>query len=253
MAYRIGQIRKNNNTSYLTDLAFTPTTIKTAGISNKVFDDYAIRLNGENFNANNTYYLRGTIKRINWNDERFGSGEDSGSDDPRKMNIKIELYKTNGDIPTAMGIHELGTYQTLQSSLLVDPYISNYNSEDFSFELIFTPNDEYTYLAFVLSRVPYDYVGQTRADLNSNTINLDDKGDICIINNILPIASVDKIGVQSRPGSLICVNREAIRISKSGTYEVNNGVPVTYVGFVGPNGAAAANIDKFILDYAWDE
>jgi hypothetical protein len=44
-----------------------------------------------------------------------------------------------------------------------------------------------------------------------------------------------------------------MRIGRSGTLEINNGVPISYVGFVAPNGSDATNIDKFIFDYAWDE
>ena len=254
MAYRIGQVRKNNSSSYLVDLGWRADSVKTAGYANKVFDDYAIVLNSGTFNANNTYYLRVSIKRIDFLDQRFIDIDNTTMDDndPRRMNVKIQLLKNDGSEANPPGTYVLGTYQTIKGAFKVDPYIEGVNSPYASFETIFTPNDNYTYLAFILSRVPYDYTVSARQDLDTS-IDLGARGDICTINNILPITAANKIGVQSRPGSLICVNKEPIRIGKSGTYEVNNGVPISYVGFASPNGSNANNIDKFILDYAWDE
>lgn len=269
MSYQIGQIRKSNNTTYLNELTFVQYTgtqggFPIAGYGGKLFHDYAIQLaNDQQFNANNTYYLRFTLKRINMKgDPRFPSyhGGTLASDDPRQMNIRLQLFKNAKE---DSGEYQLGTYQIIESNIQVDPYIQNFNTTHFSFETIFTPNDTYKYLVFILSRVQYDYVRTPeieelfpgpRNDINSGTIDLVNKGDLCTVNNILPYGRdyVDKIGIQSRPGSLLCINKEAIRIGRSGTYEVNNGVPITFVGFVGPNGHDARNIDKFIFDYAWN-
>lgn len=252
MSYRIGQIRKSNSTSYLNDLTWNQTTVQTAGYANKLFEDYAIQLPGSSFNANNTYYLRFTVKRIVNDDPRFVDYPmTKDANDPREMNIKLELFKDDGS--STGGEYELGTYQIVESNVVIEPYIQGENTPYASFETIFTPNDTYTYLGFVLSRTTYDYLGTAPRDDIRGNIDFDEKGDVCTINSILPRAYVDKIGIQSRPGSLICVNREAIRIGRSGTYEINNGVPVTFVGFVAPNGSSASNVDKFIFDYAWDE
>lgn len=253
MSYRIGQIRKSNSTTYLNDLAYTESTIRTAGYANKQFNDYAIQLAEGTFNANNTYYLRFTVNRLYWNDERFRNyAMTRDANDPREMIIKLELFKNDGS--ETDGEYELGTYQVIQNMVRIDPYIEGENSPQASFETIFTPNDSYAYLGFVLSRTQYDYLSLIgpRDDIRGN-IDFSEKGDLCTINNILPRQRVDKIGIQSRPGSLLCINREAMRIGRSGTLEVNNGVPISYVGFVAPNGSNATNIDKFIFDYAWDE
>lgn len=268
MPYQIGQIRKSNNTTYLNELTFVQYIGEHGGFpiagygENTVFYDYAIQLaNDQQFNANSTYYLRFTLNRINIKDTRFPSyiGGVREVGDPRQMNIRLQLFKNTNE----RGEYQLGTYQIIESNIQVDPYIQNFNTPQFSFETIFTPNDSYKYLVFILSRVQYDYVGDPdidelfpgpRDDINSSTIDLVNKGDLCTVNNILPYGRdyVDKIGIQSRPGSLLCINKEAIRIGRSGTYEVNNGVPITFVGFVGPNGHNATNIDKFIFDYAWN-
>lgn len=100
MSYKIGQLRKNNTTSYLTDLSWSATTVKTEGYAAKLFDDYAIRLSDNgNFNTNNTYYLRFSIKRIPYNDPRFSATTypmTKDSNDPREMVIKLELLKHDG-------------------------------------------------------------------------------------------------------------------------------------------------------------
>lgn len=252
MSYRIGQIRKSNSGSYLNDLAWSQTSIVTAGYANKQFNDYAIQLSSGDFNANNTYYLRFTLNRIDSLDTRFVDyAMTRDANDPRQMIIKLELFKNNG--VDTQGEYQLGTYQVIETSVRIDPYIQGENSPQASFETIFTPNDTYTYLGFVLSRTQYDYLGSSPRDDIRGNIDFSTNGDICTVNNILPRESVDKIGIQSRPGSLICVNREAMRIGRSGTFEINNGVPITFVGFVAPNGSSATNVDKFIFDYAWDE
>lgn len=254
MSYRIGQIRKNNNTSYLSDLAFEETFVYTAGYANKIFTDYAITLTGgASFNANNTYYMRFTIKRINSQDPRFSPTQypmTKDTNDPREMNIKLELFKNTGE--ETGGQYQLGTYQIIQSNVAIEPYIEGENTEYASYEIVFSPNDTYPYLGLILSRTNYDYLQTPRNEIKGN-IDFSEKGDLCIVQNILPRETVSKIGIQSRPGTLICVNREPFRIGRSGTFEINNGVPVGFVGIVAPNGSSAINVDKFILDYAWDE
>lgn len=54
-----------------------------------------------------------------------------------------------------------------------------------------------------------------------------------------------KIGVQSRPGTIICVNGEEIRIGRTGFYEINSSIEITYLGF-------GAELQDFILDYVYD-
>ena len=288
MSYQIGQIVKQNISNFMTNLPFHAPTgedvLRTAGFANKIFTDYSIELDSGYFEANQTYYLRFSIKRIESDDERFKLTEyrnENMADDPRVMNIKLELFKNSGS--QTGGVHQLGTYQVIQSSIVIEPYIldSNgvaLNTPEASFEVVFTPNDNYRFLGFVLSRSNYDYFkavdltqdyqtldpnAKPRDDVRTN-INFEnkdedpnnEKGDLSLIVDILPkgtISYVDKIGVQTRPGTLVCINREPFRVGRSGTLEINNGVPISFFGIVAPNGSDTNNIDKFILDYAWNE
>ena len=254
MAYKIGQIRKND-ISYLTTLTgLQSTTVATQGFAT-VFYDYALHFTDDNisFSTRNTYYLRFSVRRYNF-DDFPNSDYSANSNDPRVMFIRPVLYQHDGKATSPEGQYLVGEYQSISSTLRVDPYIPNINSEYATFELMFTPNNTYSYLAFLLNRCSYDYSnpqGVRSPFVDENRLDYTNRGDFAIINNILPIPAADKIGIQSRPGVLVCINKEPIRIGKSGVYEVNNGVPVTFIGMTAPGGSE--NVDKFILDYAWNE
>ena len=280
MSYRIGQIVKSNVVTYMSKEDFHAPTgeniLRTAGFANKIFTDYSIELDNDKlFQANETYYLRFSIKRIEKTDTRFNLGDydpTNKANDPRVMSIKLQLFKNSGS--QTQGVHQLGTYQVIQSNILVEPYIPGLNTRQASFEVVFTPNDNYRFLGFVLSRSNYDYFkavdldqdyqsldpnAKPRDDVRTN-INFEnkdedpnnEKGDLSIVQDILP-RYANKIGIQTRPGTLVCINREPFRVGRSGTLEINNGVPISFFGIIAPNGSDASNIDKFILDYAWNE
>ena len=59
--------------------------------------------------------------------------------------------------------------------------------------------------------------------------------------------ALKQIGIQSRPGLLMSINGEGIKVGRSGIYEINNGVMISSIGFV---------LDKndntyFIMDYQY--
>ena len=118
-----------------------------------------------------------------------------------------------------------------------------------SVELVFTPYENATCLVFQLRRVTYDYTVQPRVltiveqDVSSST-----QRDVAVVNNILPKSLVNKIGIQTRPGSLVVINQEQMRVGKSGVLEINNGIPITSVSMVAPNN----DINDFILDYTYN-
>jgi len=60
-----------------------------------------------------------------------------------------------------------------------------------------------------------------------------------------------KIGYQCRPGSLIVVNKEPIRVGRSGIYEINNGTIIDSFMIASPGGSDNSKIDAFLLDYAY--
>lgn len=77
-------------------------------------------------------------------------------------------------------------------------------------------------------------------------------GDVCTLNNLVNQTSGWlKIGYQCRPGSLIVVNGEPIRLGRSGIYEINNGTIIDKFMIASPGGSDNSKIDAFLLDYAY--
>lgn len=61
-----------------------------------------------------------------------------------------------------------------------------------------------------------------------------------------------KIGVQTRPGSLIVINKQPIRIGRSGIYELNNGTKIT--NFMITSGLDTnSEADPFLVDYVYEQ
>ena len=113
-------------------------------------------------------------------------------------------------------------------------------------ELVFTPYKTAQFLVFQLRRVAYDYTITPR--IVSIKTELENR-DVAIINNILPKSIVNKIGIQSRPGSLVVINKEPMRVGRGGTLEINNGVSIYSVSMVAP----LNQVNDFILDYTYNQ
>ena len=56
------------------------------------------------------------------------------------------------------------------------------------------------------------------------------------------------MGVQARPGTLIVVNKEPIRIGRSGIYELNNGTKITSFMLTPSDNTE----DSFLVDYIYE-
>ena len=230
---QIGQIRKNASGTYLSPLSKYSSSVYISWYDNgKVFEDYALHLgteaNPQPFRAKTTYYLRFSATRQDSNLQPAYGGEISNFD------FSLVLY--------------------------LGPYQEGVNSRTKEFTIVFTPNEDYNFLCFKLGRIGYDYIIEARNPFiyegpgdPDNTLDFDDNGDVCVVNSILDVgvAAVDKIGIQSRPGALFCVNREPIRLGRSGVYEINNGTQISFVGVMAPNGDDTTKIQDFILDYAY--
>ena len=299
MAIKVGQVRKDNggSTEYITEISHELTTYKNVGVGNTHFDDFAIR---GNFVANETYYVRVLINRIDIN-ENMGDTTGAGDNDPHNLNIDIRLYESSA---------EGSAYQTIDEPILVRPYynegtsstlkaeglfmkwcadsiveghppIADYVDPDHpetsaykyyqvlkanydakvaqddgrqtdiriptqTVELVFTPYKTAQFLVFQLRRVAYDYTIAPRIVTIKTEL---ENRDVATVNNILPRSAVNKIGIQSRPGSLVVINKEPMRIGRSGTLEINNGISVYSVSMVAP----LNQVNEFILDYTYNQ
>lgn len=115
-------------------------------------------------------------------------------------------------------------------------------------QLVLAPNSNYNKILFTLSRDIYDYTNRNVDGFYGRRANIQvlKYGKIYNILQSLPgIDSFKKIGVQSHPGLLMCINGQDIRIGPSGIYQINNGYTVDFMGFV------LSDDDYFILDYQY--
>lgn len=291
MAIKVGQVRKNSGTNYITGISHSFGTFDVTGIGNQVFSEFAIM---GNFAMDTTYYVRLLVNRIDIN-QSMGDTTEAGDNDPHNLNIDIRLYTDN---------NQNSSYQTIGEPILIQPYFNEdtitileseasfikwcdaciadgqpaipaaaqeyytilrelYESKIASdtgrqsnitipyqtIELVFTPYQNSTCLVFQLRRVNYDYTIAPRVlSVVEQTVSPSTKRDVARVNNILPKSLVNKIGIQTRPGTLVAINQEQMRIGKSGTLEINNGIPITSVGMIAPSN----NINDFILDYTYN-
>lgn len=120
----------------------------------------------------------------------------------------------------------------------IDTYTVPATSGSKTYEMIFTPNSSYNAIVLELSRTSED------SKVMSVTIE-----DFYIVNNIISnfgTVEIKKIGIQGKPGQIICLNGEQIRIGRSGFYEIDNGYSITSIGFV-----IRESTDYFIVDYQY--
>lgn len=176
--------RRKNNSDY-----------GVAGGSIDPFWDECIHLDNY-LNNNETYYFHARIKRL-MTDQVF------------------YIYLVNYDDEGSLDIVETQYLRTItvQAGLETDWV---------DFEMMFTPLIAFDCILFQLQRNIQDFREQTRFP----TIIYQ---ELSIVNNILPViiqpaVKLVKMGVQSHPGLMMCINREEIHIGRTGSYEVRNGI-----------------------------
>ena len=223
MAYIVGQYNHNNASS--DDASFiTPITTGTAtryngssstnvaGSSLESFSDECITNLG--LVSSNYYYFRCQIKRMVM---------------PQTFSIKLINYNDSS-------VEQFIKQVTIQGS----------NREEWvNVDFVFHPLTSFDTILFQLQRTSEDYQGSARypkiayQQLGSinNIINTK------VGNNI----SLLKIGVQSHPGLAMCINGEEIHISRTGIFEIKNGIiPVTFFSVVNPATEATSTVDDWI-------
>lgn len=235
MAYQVGQLRDSNfpsisNLFTAVDFTTTDSIVVETSFSDISFSDKGII--PVSIGANQNYYLNITVDRY-----EEGTFIDPYDLSVNNLDFSVVLLK-NGS--TA------GTYEIVQTinSFTVLPYSHGETDESYkkvNYEVMFSPiSSNWNCIGYILKRNRYDYRGsgaERELKVTTNTFGY--------LKNILPREQVDKIGVQSKPGFLMCVNGEPIRVGRSGIYEINNGVKIVFFGI-------ASFDEKFIFDYAWN-
>jgi hypothetical protein len=222
----IGQIRRNQISSYTNSVSYTLGTISNTvkiGSSTTKFTDPCIY---SSVTAENSYYLRFKIKQR--------------TDGVQDFTIVLSSEDTDtGNV----------TEQTVKSFSVPN------GIEETVFELIFTPNAVYNRIELELQRETTDY--KTEARLMDVEILAFQS-----INNIIStylqskfdgLKNLKKVGIQGPPGLLFTLNGEEMRIGRTGLYELyNENVTITYLGFViKESNLVPDGKDFFILDFKY--
>ena len=204
MSYILGQYNKNrgvNDNAFMT-LITSGTALRKAfnedsgvsGITN-IFEDEYVKVSAL-LNTNH-YYFHGKIKRLNTE---------------QTFNIKLVNDTTSGS--------ETENVDQYIKTIKVAPKGSGL-SEWADVEFIFTPIITFDSILFELQRTIADYTSPRQPIIFYE--------ELSIINNIIPTQIKDgvkliKLGVQSRPNLLMCIEGEEIRTCRTGIYELKNGI-----------------------------
>ena len=241
------------------------------------FEDLALKItNDGKFLKGKTYYLNFKIQKI---PEYFYSGKLNFQTykDADQLDFTLTLTNDNSTVTESLDSFSVKTRTTRPNDL---------EPEYTFFETVFTPTQNFTNLVFRVARRTYDAFTpnvedetepggrkwltgdvtpenpgwENRKTATGDTIKVratqpkiiysGEDCDFCLLNNIIPNGITwKKFGFQSRPGTLIVVNGEPIRVGRSGIYEINNGTKIKSFMIAAPG----RNIDAFLLDYLYEE
>lgn len=237
MSYKIGQFRKDGTNSYLNLLGSLSqrkiSTTYTNVVGGLKFQDVALSIDN-GFRYVNCYYLRFQIPRQN----TIQSFTVSLGNIDGENQISNEQYLKTFSVP-ALDLNDE----------------NNNVSKSVVFEMVFNPTLNFTDIIVKLNRTIEDYqqtstredgtIGRTFSIENLSCYEIQN-----IITNLTGVSEIIKLGVQSRPGLLMCINGQEIRVGPSGIYEIKSGYKVTFIGFVIIDTSTAD--DYFILDYQYE-
>jgi len=223
MAYIIGQYNHNNassdDASFITPI-ITGTASRysssgdTGSLSNSLnsFSDECIT--NLNLVSSEYYYFRCQIKRMVM---------------PQTFTIKLINFND-----TTNSVEQFIKQITVQGG----------NREEWvNIEFIFNPVVSFDTILFQLQRTVQDYqevirypkIAYQQLGIINNIINSKIENDISLL----------KIGVQSHPGLTMCINGEEIHVSKTGIFEIKNGViPIIFFSVTNP----ATEVNQSISD-----
>lgn len=238
------------------------------------------------FEAGQVYYLRFTIHKI---PQYFYSGSKTESEvqtymaDADTLNLQIILKNDEENDQETNPPEVVGT-------CVVNTADKEKSNDYTSYSFVFSPTKNFDRLGFRINRTSFDavYASSTprnwlidsQTDVTKEVFTSDgtkitvstegtrvyfgnsitgetdaqSKGDFCSLNNLTAYSKSSswlRFGYQCRPGSLIVVNGEPIRLGRSGIYEINNGTRINSFMIASPNGSDSAYIDAFLLDYAY--
>lgn len=273
MAYKVAQLRKvvtQEDGHYMETVPVDKGKFFTQSKFNQSekFQDFCLK---GDFKAGQVYYLRVAIKRIPdgtySNKDKQNRNLFANADD---MTITLLLKETNDTLDENEDPPQIIDTFVIDSLTTTERDIGT-NTQYYSYTTVFIPAKDMRVLGFRLTRTAYDALAVENGERTYRRWLTDPfqqpqpiiysgkKGDLCRLKNIIPQNTDNgsshwlKLGFQSRPGTLIVVNKCPIRVGRSGIYEINNGMIIDSFMITAPQGSKDENIDAFLLDYAYDE
>lgn len=277
MAYLVSQLRKENNQTgtYMENVSVSSSTITSPNTfgGSQTFTDFALE---GSFIPGQVYYLRFKIHKI---PHYFYSGSRTEPElamyqNAEELQLQI-LLKNNQENDEEKSPPEIVGTCSVPKSLY------NQSEEYSSYSFVFSPSKTFNRLGFRINRGSYDVIVGPRNWLIDQTVNqtvpvygpkageqtnvstvgprikwTGEDGDVCTLVNLVETTPARtsgflKFGYQCRPGSLIVVNGEPIRLGRSGIYQLNNGTTIKKFMIASPGGSTDSKIDAFLLDYAY--
>ena len=144
----------------------------------------------------------------------------------------VQQIKNNQQVPSGKGA---GVSTTTNIDVIFNINTSNINS-----------------ICIQLNPIMFDY--QTSRKSNPRATWLSNHCNVFVykVNNLISNLNAIKVGIQTEPGRLIIINKQPIRVGRSGIYEINNGlIKVKYFSII-PELDAEGDVEApppFILDY----
>lgn len=230
MSYNIGQLRRNQISSYSTALSYRQDLIRN---ENSIIDfyDQCMYLSGANIVSSiYSYYLKFEVTQL--------------PEVIQEFSIKLQSDKVTVD--NIQNIRSFVVKQGLGTT---------------TFELIFTPNSNYNQIVFELKRMALDFYtdngdGTSGRIMNIKILQFDRVVNVIssyLAKNFSGMTSLKKIGIQGPPGLLFCIDGEEIRIGRSGIYELyNEDIAISYMGFIIKDSLFTQDgKDFFIMDFKY--
>ena len=227
---KIGQLRRNQITSYFTNLNYSLDLLVNENSIIDFYDPY-IQVTGVNVVTSvYSYYLRFEVKQLTNSVQDF----------------VIKLKNSELETDNSQNIRSFSVKQGTESTV---------------FELIFNPSGTYNEIIFELERAILDF--NTTDDQGRAGRIMDIKIlDFYIINNIVSdylsvtysgLTTLKKIGIQGPPGLLFVIDGEEIKVGRTGIYELNiDGITVSYLGFIIKDSPQTPDgKDFFIMDFKY--
>lgn len=229
--YHIGQFRRPQLDSYSTPLSMELGRQQTerASSGDILFYNACGNLSGDNvMNSQNCYYLRFGVKQ-------------------RKDSEQVFYLKIRN------------VSETEDNEQLIDEFKVTSGTGTVYFEVILSPNATYNQVLWELSRTALDYRMLNADGTYGRVMNVVDYTYTRLIDVLTTLKStysgmeyLTKIGIQGPPSLLMCINREQIRIGKTGIYEINNGINITSISFVPKTSTLSSDgLDYFIMDFEY--